>query len=173
MNVGAHIVPMSNIVPALKAELVDLQRQLQADPRYIKIARIQDLLRTYESDAAYQDAKPGLDGAIGDATIPSPLPPVASNWSSWWPVDAKNGVLPHLPPVPGRQPPKIERVKSEIRGLLAHKTIAHRKDILAHLTARGVMGHEKDPMASLAAYLSGFKDDFVFDGNGNYSLKPS
>jgi hypothetical protein len=34
------------------------------------------------------------------------------------------------------------------------------------------MGHEKDPMGSLAAYLSGWNDVFDPDGRGNWSLKP-
>jgi hypothetical protein len=168
---------MSNLVPALKAELAELERELQADPRYHKMTRIRDLLRTYEGDADV--TKRDLAAALTPppppwsqhSAPPMPPPPPPPNWATSWP--SSNGVLPHLPPIPGRPASKIERVKSEIRELLSHKIIAHRKEILAHLTDRGVMGHEKDPMASLAAYLSGFKDDFVFDGNGNYSLKPS
>jgi hypothetical protein len=34
------------------------------------------------------------------------------------------------------------------------------------------MGHEKNPLAALAAYLSGWKEFFDFDGKGNWSLKP-
>lgn len=166
---------MTNLVPALKAELAELERELQADPRYLKITRIRDLLRTYEADEPYSLDGPARDLAAALSPPPRPVPPPPpppSGWMSRWPSSG-NGVLPHLPPVPGRQPSKVERVKYEIRDLLAKKTIAHRKDILAHLVSAGVMGHEKDPMASLAAYLSGFKDDFVFDGNGNYSLRPS
>lgn len=33
------------------------------------------------------------------------------------------------------------------------------------------MGHEKSPMASLAAYLSDHKAVFVADGRGNFSLR--
>jgi hypothetical protein len=168
---------MSNLVPALKAELAALERELQADPRYHKITQIRGLLRAYEDDARYASNEPRdiLAAALGNAKVPvspppNPIPPPPPPpWTTTW----QNPVLPNLPPVPGKQPTKIERVKKEIRDLLEQKGISHRKAILAHLTARGVMGHEKDPMAALAAYLSGFKDDFVFDGNGNYSLKPS
>ena len=62
-------------------------------------------------------------------------------------------------------------MKAEITALLQQRGTIHRKEILSHLTAAGLMGHEKDPMASLAAYLSDWRDSFDPDGGGNWSLK--
>jgi hypothetical protein len=68
---------------------------------------------------------------------------------------------------------KADKVKAEITALLQQRGTAHRKEILNRLTAVGLMGHEKDPMASLAAYFSGWRDIFDADGSGNWSLKQS
>jgi hypothetical protein len=38
-------------------------------------------------------------------------------------------------------------------------------------TELGLVGQEKNPMVSLAAYLSDWKDTFASDGKGNFSLK--
>jgi hypothetical protein len=66
---------------------------------------------------------------------------------------------------------KGDRLKAEIVSLLRQRGAVHRKGILSHLTATGLMGHEKDPMASLAAYFSGWRDMFEADGRGTWSLK--
>jgi hypothetical protein len=147
---------MSDLVPALKSEEAQLLSELRGDPRFRKLERIQELLRDYESP---------MDRALGSGALPFPAPLARpSPAQALWPDLASS--------VNGRTVSKQDRVKGEIRNLLTKKQVAHRKEILAHLVAIGVMGHEKDPMASLAAYLSTFKEDFVFDGNGNYSLKP-
>lgn len=146
----------SALVPALQTELADLEKDIRQnpDPRLRKAERIRELLREYGALPASRPNMSPLERAvIGDAENMNRL--MATTIAS------------------GRQMSKQERIRREIHGLLEKQQIAHRKDILAHLIAKGVMGHEKDPMAALAAYLSGFKDDFVFDGNGNYSLKPS
>ena len=66
---------------------------------------------------------------------------------------------------------KGDKIKAEITALLQQRGTVHRKEILNHLIAFGLMGHEKDPMASLAAYFSGWRDIFEPDGAGNWSLK--
>jgi hypothetical protein len=43
--------------------------------------------------------------------------------------------------------------------------------ILEILLSKGLMGHEKDPMASLAAYLTAFSNDFVNNGSGTWSIR--
>jgi hypothetical protein len=58
----------------------------------------------------------------------------------------------------------------EIEQLLSEGPM-HRKKILAILQSKGLMGHEKNPMASLAAYLSDFSDNFVNDGSGTWSIR--
>lgn len=70
----------------------------------------------------------------------------------------------------GRPKSKASRIRSEVTELLANQGATHRKAILNHLVAKELMGHEKNPMASLAAYLSEWRKDFVSDGDGNFSL---
>ncbi|MCX7318902.1 MAG: hypothetical protein NT113_05180 [Hyphomicrobiales bacterium] len=153
---------MSTLVPALKTELAQLESELRQDPRWRKIERIRALLQDYE------DAQPS-SGIVDMFADVAPATPVKHPHFSTFNNGVRDSFVKHTQ----RHLPKVEKVKIEIRTLLKEKGVAHRKDILERLKERGVMGYEKDPMASLAAYLSGFKDDFVFDGNGNYSLKPS
>jgi hypothetical protein len=47
----------------------------------------------------------------------------------------------------------------------------HRKKILEILQSKGLMGLEKDPMASLAAYLSAFSDNLDNNGSGIWSIR--
>jgi hypothetical protein len=64
---------------------------------------------------------------------------------------------------------KKDRVRGVIREVFTVKGSAHRSEILKTLTDRGIMGQEKDPMASLAAYLSDFKE-FKNIGLGQWTL---
>ena len=65
---------------------------------------------------------------------------------------------------------KGDRIKAEITGLLQKNGTVHRKEILSHLKFVGLMGNEKDPMGSLAAYFSNWRDAFEPDGAGNWRL---
>jgi hypothetical protein len=69
--------------------------------------------------------------------------------------------------------PKKVRMIQAIENLLSLRGSAHRKEILTHLQNAGLMGHERDPMAHLAAFLSGERDRFASDGRGNFTLKTS
>jgi hypothetical protein len=150
---------MSPLIPALQSELAALESDMRQnpDPRIRKAERIRELLREYGQPVVLpMQAMTPMERAVAGSN---------TNLLS---------LLTNPPPhIAGRQVSKQERIRKEIHSLLEKQQIAHRKDILAHLTSIGVMGHEKDPMQALAAYLSGFKDEFVFDGNGNYSLRPS
>ena len=75
----------------------------------------------------------------------------------------------HRPPATRRS--KAAQIKAEVTDLLSARGTEHRQKILDHLIAKGLMGHEKAPLASLAAYLSENKDTFVADGRGNFSLR--
>ncbi len=66
---------------------------------------------------------------------------------------------------------KAFQIKAEVSDLLNARGTEHRQKILDHLVGKGLMGHEKDPLASLAAYLSNYKDVFMADGRGNFSLR--
>jgi hypothetical protein len=129
----------TNFVPALKAEIAELEDELRRDPRHRKLARLRETL------AEYDPASKGINvqlatGSLGIATGPATLQT------------------------------KGDRIKAEIMTLLQQRGALHRKEILNHLEAVGLMGNEKDPMASLAAYFSGWRDIFKPDGAGNWSL---
>jgi hypothetical protein len=67
---------------------------------------------------------------------------------------------------------KEERIRLELRvWMRTQGGTVHRLAALQHLLDRGLMGHEKDPMANLAAYMSHWKDEFASDGAGNWSLR--
>lgn len=86
--------------------------------------------------------------------------------------ETANGVpSPRESDVNQRPESKATKIRAAITDLLTKKSTVHRAAILDHLTKLGLMGNEKDPMAALAAYLSGWKDIFDFDGKGNWSLK--
>jgi hypothetical protein len=75
--------------------------------------------------------------------------------------------------IPGAQEPsKATLIRTSVRQHLQEKAApVHRGEILEHLTARGFMEGQKNPMASLAAYLSEWRDEFEPDGRGNWALK--
>ena len=66
---------------------------------------------------------------------------------------------------------KAAQIKAEVTYLLEARGTEHRQKILDHLISKGLMGQEKSPLASLAAYLSDYKAVFVADGRGNFSLR--
>ena len=138
---------MSQIVEALRRELAELQAELRSDPRFVKIQRIEDLLAVYEGDK------------------PSANPPIVAQ-------DAAQAPPPPTPPrQTGAKPQsKANEIRAAIAALLTEQQSQHRKVILDHLIAKGLMGHEKNPMAQLAAYLSDWRAEFKSDGQGNFSL---
>jgi hypothetical protein len=68
---------------------------------------------------------------------------------------------------------KKRRVHDGIVTFLAAHPGVHRSELLADLKHRGLMGDEKDPMASLAAYLSDFRSELQNVGQGHWSLRAS
>jgi hypothetical protein len=66
---------------------------------------------------------------------------------------------------------KKAQIDAAIGEMLAMRGIVHRSEILAEMTRRKLMGHEKDPMAALAAFLSNSRDKYAPDGRGNFSLR--
>jgi hypothetical protein len=71
----------------------------------------------------------------------------------------------------GTQLTKAQRIRSEIEPLIRAKGIVHRQEMLNHLISLGIMGHERSPMASLAAYLTEMKETFVSHGGGKWGLR--
>jgi hypothetical protein len=132
---------MTNVVAALRQELTTLETDLRADPRYRKIERIRALLTEYDTDVGANDSE----------VFSTNSPPRKRERTR--PINSKS-----------------ERVREIIKTVLIEKGTAHRSELLKALTERGVMGSEKDPMASLAAYLSDFREDFKNVGIGRWSL---
>jgi hypothetical protein len=66
---------------------------------------------------------------------------------------------------------KKAKMVNAVTGLLRMRGSVHRKVILQHLMDAGIMGHESDPLAHLAAFLSSNREKFASDGAGNFSLR--
>ncbi|MGJ0454796.1 MAG: hypothetical protein ACR65T_16430 [Methylocystis sp.] len=75
------------------------------------------------------------------------------------------------PPAADVHESKKAKVKREIDRLLRQEGPTHRNRILEVLIAKKLMGNEKDPMQSLAIYLSNFSDDFVSQGEGVWAIR--
>ncbi len=127
---------MDEFVARLHQELRALEAELAADPRYLKLAKIRELLVIYELPAS------------------APTEPTA----------AESAV---------ETPTKLDRIRSETRAFIERSGgTAHRQDILDHLIRLGIMGNERQPMASFAAYLTEMKADFVSVGAGKWTKSP-
>ena len=50
---------------------------------------------------------------------------------------------------------------------------AHRSEILSELTRQGLLVDQKNPMGSLAGYLSDFRSELQNIGQGHWSLRES
>lgn len=131
-----------DFLSALKAEIAALDAEIRADPRHRKLQRLRDTLDEYEPQRA-PEVHQGIVGLGGNGSLV-----------------ANATVLT-----------KEERVRAEVTRLCQQHGTLHRKDILKHLMTAGLMGTEKDPLQALAIYLSNWKDEFDFDGNGNWSLR--
>jgi hypothetical protein len=149
---AAHIVGLEGAVTAAQERL---RRELT------KVEKLRELITLYEADEA------------PDVTRQLDLP------KSGWAVVGLSGTSdgtggPRLPAdayKDGRISKKAQMTRS-IEGLLGLRGSVHRAEILAHLQKAGIMGHESDPMAHLAAFLSGERDKFASDGRGNFTLRP-
>jgi hypothetical protein len=75
------------------------------------------------------------------------------------------------PEAQSETPTKADRIRAETRAIIERSGgIAHRQDILNHLTRLGIMGAERSPMTNLAAYLSEMKE-FASAGSGNWTIR--
>jgi len=82
-------------------------------------------------------------------------------------ANANGGVAPTRE---RRATSKVAVARDAVTSFLREQSKAHRSTILEMLIAKGIMGSEKDPMGSLAAYLSGWRDTMSHDGQGNWFL---
>jgi hypothetical protein len=139
----AELAATTAAIPSLEGMVTAAQERLRfaAD----KAAQITVLLAMLDAEAK----------AKVEAETPTvPLPPA-----------------PKPPPPEGKVAPKNQRMEEEITALLSLRGTVHRLHILQHLIEKELMGHEKQPLAHLAAFLSGNKDKFASDGKGNFSLR--
>jgi len=147
---------MSDFTAALERELGRLEGELEQDPRTRRIKQIRQLLADYRTTNG----------------------PVALSAASISPTGAPS--RPHVAASPSSSRrrhrvrlSKAASVRMAVRQLLTKEGTVHRREILKNLVEQQLMGHEKNPMVSLAAYLSDWKDDFASDGHGNFKLKKS
>jgi hypothetical protein len=131
---------MTNLLDALSKERAQLVSELSRDPRYIKLQKIDELLATYKRVPAEQNE----------------------------PVKRVVRLRPQSVAAV-KQPSKRVLIEAAIRSFLNGKASTHRRDILDHLTAQGLMGEEKNPIGRLAIYLSDM-EGISGDGTGNWAL---
>jgi hypothetical protein len=141
---------MGDFTAVLKAEITDLETDIRErpDPRVRKLQRLRETLAEYEPPPQ-SNSRPSVPQTNGNGTVLEPLP-------------AASGLVAMS---------KSSRMILEITKLLRQRETVHRKELLDHLIAHGIMGKEKDPMQALAIFLSSHRDQFGFDGAGNYSLR--
>lgn len=143
---------MSAMITSLREELAILEDELRKDPRPLKIERIKALLELYEQ------VSPTFSQQNGAPYLTS--------------QESATAVVQVIRPSTGKvEGSKAFRVKGFIRTLLTSEGLTHRTKILDALIIEGLMGHEKDPMSSLAANLSEWRDEFASDGKGNFYLR--
>jgi hypothetical protein len=142
---------MNDLVRALKRELSQLEAALRHNPTFVKIERIKATLEAYQSDAPVASATGNYNER---ATVPEPKVP----------ADVPGSKRPN-------NPSKRSRVYDTVEEVIRSRGPTHRKDLLAEVTARGLMGTEKNPIQSIAIYLSDAKDRFMSVGDGVWALR--
>jgi hypothetical protein len=136
---------MSEIIDALQRELSRLETELQQDPRHRRIQRIKELLADYHGEVQ-------PTGKVHQASV---------------------AIRPRAQlRVRGRKISKAQQARQTTQHFLrARGGKAHRSELLRNLINQKIMGSEKNPMLSLASYLSNWRDILDHDGKGNWFLK--
>lgn len=150
---------MSNAIPVLRDELQTTSESIPALEAAVTVA--QERLRF----ATEKEAQIRLLLTMLEAE---------ANENVYSVVAAPPALLPTKPrtPEPGvRVATKADRMDQEATALLTMRGTVHRKEILAHLIEKEIMGSEKDPLAHLAAFLSDRKERYESDGKGNFKLR--
>lgn len=141
---------MRDVIETLHAELAGLEAELSADVRYLKAQRIRELLALYED----RPETPVQAKAQPTKGVKSPRGQTLNGfWANKSERDSKK-----------------RQIRAKVEQLLTERPVVHRGELLEALKAANLMGHEKNPMASLAAYLSEWRDQFTPDGRGNFML---
>jgi hypothetical protein len=139
---------MSDFTTALERELQRLEGEIRQDPRVRRITQIRQLLADYQNGGAPHNPAP---------TAAAPTAKVVVS------AMRRRGQRVRLS--------KRANIRMAVKEFLQEGGTMHRSVILKHLIGQNLMGHEKNPMAQLAAYLSSWRDLFAPDGQGNFTLK--
>lgn len=133
---------MSELIEALDRELKRLEAELKEDVRYRRIQRIKELLADYRAE---------------ESSIEFPQQRTRAGRLLAKIADGSS---------------KRDRIKKAVKEYLRTKYgPVHRSEILKYLVDQKLMGGEKNPLQSLAIYLSDWRDEFEPDGQGNWALK--
>jgi hypothetical protein len=138
---------MNDLVRALKRELSQLEAALRHNPTFVKIERIKATLEAYENDSPAASA-----AIVPNERVTAPVVPAETRGRA-------------------TNPSKRSRVYDTVEELIRSRGPTHRKELLAEVSARGLMGSEKNPMQSLAIYLSDAKGRFKSVGDGMWDLR--
>jgi hypothetical protein len=164
------LVIMSNLTDALRGELAGLHAETQRLEG--AITQAQTDLRIAREKAEHINGLLALYGAANDSR---PHGNIQRRLSV--PPEGRQESGPESPPAPvplgaaAVRQTKAGRLRDQVTAQLLLHGHMHRKDILHALTSAGLMGHEKDPLASLAAFLSDNREIFEPDGRGNFMLR--
>lgn len=156
---------------ALDAEIGALEKQLAADPKYIKLKELKRVRQLYGAGGNGADAgDTALNRALGTAAVPDPRPSMAGlfsdgkgGWTSAPPTSVENRS--------GRKP-SPERIKALLvaKEFLKGKTNPTKTvDILAYIRDAGVQIGGNDPQNNLSAMLY-HSDDFRSHGRAGWTL---
>jgi hypothetical protein len=150
-------------ISTLEAVVTAAQERLRRE--LTKVEKLRELIALYEADTppATTTQMPLTGMAEFDVTAKAEVVVEAEA------APAAQGQGTQFPPAYRALPKKV-RMERAIENLLSLRGSVHRKEILTHLQNTGLMGHERDPMANLAAFLSGERDKFASDGRGNFTL---
>jgi hypothetical protein len=160
---------MSNVTEVLRGELSALMGEVEK--LEVSITRSQADLKTARDKAEHIE---GLLALYGNASgRPIHHRPITARPALGNPQEEPRALSdqPAKETVARGRESKAVAVRKHILDLLTVRGRMHRQDILDSLTAAGLMGHEKTPLASLAAYLSTNRDSFEADGRGNFTLR--
>lgn len=147
-------------IPLFETAVATAQERLRRE--LTKVEKLRELVALYEADEAPATAE--------QLTLPGATNVVIGHGAGGHSTGSTGTVKTGAEAASGT---KTARMVSSITELLRLRGAVHRKVLLDRLMSDGIMGHERDPMAHLAAFLSSHKDQFASDGRGIFSLRQS
>lgn len=125
-----------------------------------KASQLQALIATYETDAPAR--LPDFQAAL-------PFPELRTEAN----ISSENSSASEVAAAAPQHEAMSKRAQmdAETDALIRRHGSIKRQDLLAHLKAKNIMGHEKNPPRALSVLLASFSDKYVTDGQGNYSFR--